>query len=207
NAMQPRLVAGGRHDAARPKPAHHDRPSSQAGLVELLDRRIKGVHVEVKDAWLVPHGRHAAWISRRHPGASGAMGFRQRLAGLVVQLDVLLTHGVDATEVAQRYRVLLHPVSLERMVLQNGHSGVQRALEDLLTKLMETAELLQTSQTFDVPERDVMRYVITHKDLEDRVLKDRQRADSPHCLDRLVAEALMFGRVADDVDRLVGAVK
>src|SRR5215472_18790170 len=93
------------------------------------------------------------------------------------------------------------------MILQHCDGCIQRPLEDVLPEQVETAELLQSSKSANVAERDVVRDVGAHEDLEDRVLQDREWALRPHGLDRLVAEALVLRWIADQVDRLVSAVE
>jgi len=65
HAEQPRLVARGGHDTARGRgAAHGNRPPFQFGIVTLLDRRVKGVHVDVKDP------AHVVRSVRRYRGRS-----------------------------------------------------------------------------------------------------------------------------------------
>jgi len=53
DAKRARLVAGGRHDAAPVGPAADcERLAAQRWIIALLDRRVEGVHVDVKDS---PH--------------------------------------------------------------------------------------------------------------------------------------------------------
>jgi hypothetical protein len=49
DAEAPRLVAGGRHDAALARAADRDRLAPQLGIVPLLDRCIEGIEIDMHD--------------------------------------------------------------------------------------------------------------------------------------------------------------
>ena len=62
NAVGARLVAGRQHDPSGALRADEQRPASQSGIVELLNRRVERIHIGVSnDSWPNPLLANHCW--------------------------------------------------------------------------------------------------------------------------------------------------